>query len=181
MSAVHFTANNTFCVLDGHPSLSLIDLDNHKDHAKGNDNKEKKLERTDRPNLQVFNDCGNGFRKTRHNTTEDNKRNTITDAVFGDLLADPHQKACACCQNYDNESEIKPAVIHQCMIDTQCVSHAESLHDSKENREVSCDFLDLLIPFLPVFPPFFQCGNNGSQKLHNNGRIDVRGNTHGKK
>ena len=82
---------------------------------------------------------------------------------------------------YDNESEIKPAVIHQCMIDTQCVSHAESLHDSKENREVSCDFLNLLIPFLPVFPPFFQCGNNGSQKLHNNGRVDVWGNTHGKK
>ena len=181
MSAVHFTADNTFCVLDGHSSLSFINFDDHKDHTEGNDNKEQKLERTDCPNLQVFNDCGNGFRETGHDTTEDNKGNTITDAVFGNLLTDPHQKARACCQNHDNESEIEPAVIHQRMIDTQCVSHAEGLYDSEENREVSCNFLDFLIPFLPVFPPFFQCGNNRSQKLHNNGRVNIRSNTHGKK
>ena len=100
--------------------------------------------------------------------------------MFRNFFADPHKEAGASGEDDDNEYKIQPAVIDKGIVDAQGIGHAECLYSCEEDREVPGDLLDLLEAFLSVLSPFFECRNDGRQELHNDGRVDVRGDTHSK-
>lgn len=180
MSAIHSASNDTLCILDRNSALPFIDFDDHEDHDKSNDEEQKQLEWRNGADLQVIDHGGDSLREAGYDTAEDDEGNTITDSVFRNFFADPHEKAGASREDDDDEYKIQPAVIDKGIVDAQGIGHAECLYSCEENREISGDFLDFLEAFLSVFSPFFECRNDGGEELHNDGRVDVRGDTHGK-
>lgn len=119
--------------------------------------------------FEVVHHGGNSLREAGYDAAEDDKGNTIADTMFRNLIADPHKKAGACCEDNDNKKEIQPAVINKGIVDTQGIGHTECLHSCQENCEISCDFLNSLVSFGTVFSPFFQGGDDSGQELHNDG------------
>lgn len=180
VSAIHSASNDTLCILDRNSALPFIDFDDHQDHDESNDKEQKQLERRNGTDLQVIDHRGDSLREAGYDATEDDEGNTITDPVFRNFFADPHEETGASGEDDDNEYKIQPAVIDKSIVDAQGIGHAECLYSGEEDREVSCDLLNLLEAFLSVLSPFFECRNDGRQELHNDGRVDVRGDTHGK-
>ena len=161
VSAIHSASNDTLCILDRNSALSFIDFDDHQDHDESNDKEQKQLERRNGTDLQVIDHRGDSLREAGYDTTEDDEGNTITDPVFRNFFADPHEEAGASGEDDDNEYKIQPAVIDKSIVDAQGIGHAECLYSCEEDRKVSGDLLDLLEAFLSVLSPFFECRNDG--------------------
>src|SRR4051812_34220271 len=96
------------------------------------------------------------MRQAGDNADEDDQRNTVSDPLFSDLLAGPHQKDGSgsedqgCAQNEPEPMSFRhhsrDPVAEISGLETDSDRH--SLRESEQNRTIPCKVVDLLTPFL---------------------------------
>ena len=156
MTAIHLAADNTFGVLDRYAALPLRHFDDDNDHQKCNNGKEKGLENIDCTSLYVLVNRHNAIREPGNDTGKDDKRNPIANTTGCNLIAKPHEEARASSQDDGNHENHGPAVIHQCVVDLEGITHGKSLDETEDNRAPACYFLDFITAILIVLGPLLK-------------------------
>ena len=121
LSAVHFSADHTLCILHRNFPNSLRNGDDCRDYQKQeshhqDENRWVNLALTGpRPCWhKCFPRLRQRRRQARHDPDRNYQGNTIADPPFGDLIAQPHQKKCASGKRNDRYNPEGPTlIIHQ--------------------------------------------------------------------
>ena len=123
--------------------------------------------------------------QARQNADGDDQRNTVADAAFGNLFAEPHQQHRARGEDERRLNAVEPDVRGRIEHQVATVpagkkfsrifpadGHHQSLPEAKQDRQVTAILNDL--GAATFFAGEFAEGrNDGGQKLDNDGRADV--------
>ena len=192
LAAVHLSADYTLCVLDGDPSFAVLhEGDDPYNSEEENDpeNDEYEFCRIRRVSLTgaqsvlpVLTDDVNGAGESCDDTRKQEYRDTVADTEFVDLLAEPHhQRGARGEYQHDNDSgedDFKAAVVAGDAHVLQIEEVSGTLDKTERDRYVTGDCADLLSAGLAFFGKSFQSGDSYAEKLHDNGAVDVGGDTH---
>ena len=129
------------------------------------------------------------MRHTRHNTGEQQDRNTVADTVLVDLLAHPHHQRRTGGEgeddNHSREGLLPTTVEHgdggsliRAVVQIEVVSG--TLNQAQHNGDVTGNGGNLLAALFALFGQALQRRQGHSQQLQNNGAVDVGCNAHGK-
>ena len=92
MTTVHFTANNTFCILNRDFANTLRDRYNKDNHRQSYHREQNHVQNVNRAGLQILENNMHSIRKPGNDTSKDDQRDTVTDTFRRNLFTDPHQK-----------------------------------------------------------------------------------------
>ena len=188
LTAVHLATDDTLCILHRDLADRLVDIHDKRDER--NDNRDGDNEdhiRPDAAGVRLNRDDAflDEIRNTGHDGSEDQHGNAVADSLFGDALAEPHQECgtCRCADRDDRETQNEQSV---CFGDdvfaagqNAVVGHdnTDRLNNRKTDARITRDALDLFTTVLLLAHPLESRNRNGEQ-LQDNGRRDVRRNTH---
>ena len=123
-------------------------------------------------------------RNSSNDVRKEDHRDTVTDSALVDSFSKPHNERCACSVAYDNYNCIEPSKVAViCIVSKEgldtcgriTVSEKEVItnrsNDSESNSYESGDKIHLLLVGLTKLS---KRGKYDSEKLNNNGCIDVR-------
>ena len=192
LTAVHLSAFDLLGVLNGNSSFGKFHPDDKPENDNDRDNvtdycpelievETLRHERDDRIEESVARRC--------EDTYEDEKRNTVGNAVFGDPFAYPYGNERARRVESDDDDISKPYLIEEYLaqskmtfgvndIGVERYEDTDSLDYSKYQRAVSRQFGYLFLTFFALLAHSFECGDSYGQKLQNYRSVDVRADTH---
>ena len=181
LTAVHLSAFDLFCILYGNFSFRIVDRNDRRENEDRRDD-----ESDERPEHELRFPSENrddGIARRADDTREDEHGNTVGHAVIGDPFAQPHGQARARRIDDDENDIIEPNDAEQLIvfdIRLKTDQNTDRLRDGEKNRHVTRDRSDLFSALFALFGKSFKRGNTDGQKLYDNGRVDVRSDTHGK-
>ena len=189
LSAIDFTADDlltvlnrdsSFCVLNVYAEDDGCDRDQGNDHESGNtqcityrlvseltgDVESIVVERSDH------------IRDSCYDTREDDKGYTVTDTLFVDSFTEEYNKRRTSGKCQDNECCSEP--LRKVIRHGRACSVGEegSLHYSKTYCKITGDLLKLLLSLFSLFGKILQSRDSNRKELDDDGRVDVRCNTH---
>ena len=178
VAAEHFVADLSLRILDHQSSLRALDKNDHGDDHHRHQQQEDDETGRQRPGAAELQRTGQGGGKVRHNTGEDDQRNTITDAARGYLFPQPHEEHGAANQrDYGGGPKEKPGIYHGGPLRTggafQPDRNAIALERGQQHGAISGILVDLLASRLALFFHRLEIGRNRGQQLHDNRRRNI--------
>ena len=89
-------------------------------------------------------------------------------------LANPHQKCASSRKCRNNGNYIQCIILDEQALPSKTNRHSGRFEKSQSNRHVTCNRCNFLPAILTVLLHLLQLRNRNRQKLHNNGRCDIR-------
>ena len=200
LAAVHLTAHNALGVLYGNAALGIVHENNDPNHREEQDDEERGKEeilsilRRSLHRLAEINIQGvEGGGKTGDDTGKQQDRNTVSNALVVDLLAQPHHQRRAGGENHDDDDggeHLLPAFrVHGNRLDG-AVRHGHggvaqieivrcALNKAQQNGHIAGDGRNLLAALLAFLRHPLQRRNRDGQQLHDNGAVDIGAYAHG--
>ena len=180
LAAVHLAAHNALGVLDRDAALRIgHEHDEHNDRQ-ADDNHQQGGKDAGRAAAEQADHGLDQRRAAGNDTCEQDDRDTVADAVLGDVLAQPHDQRGACGEGQDDRSRCQRAVARQEALCAQQRVVREALEQAQDNRQIAGPGCDLLAAFLAaVLDHALKSGDGHGQQLQDNGRVDIRGDRHG--
>jgi len=200
LTAVLFSANSAFCVLNRNSSFSVGHISYEyegADNYENNGNPKNDLE----PNgnnfatederiirafeLEILVELAEHGRQTGYDICKKDHGNTVTDTLFVNFFTEPHNEASTCSVACDDYKHCKPFCEAFGVNDEAAGNTGHSFRTenrivtvSGNNRDtdgyVTSDFFNLLSAFFAVLGKSFKSRNCNSKKLNDNGSVDVR-------
>ena len=177
LAAVHFTADNSLCVLHGDPALGIVDVNDQDDDSESAEEHEQCDPPLQGTGGDITNARNNAGRESGNDAREEDHRDTVADTVFGDLLTQPHDQSGTGGEGQDDDDRRPDVVL--CVADKEVVvldEHVvtEALKKADTDSRITGDGGDLLSAFLAlVLAQSLQCGDSDAQQLDDDGSIDV--------
>lgn len=184
LSAVHLSALNLLCILNGDFSLRHIyGYDAREDDKNCYEEYQKSDQCVHISGEDLSELIKYGLTCRRENTYENKKGDTVSYSELGDSFADPHRESGTCAEDYYYTSIRQPFELFakQRRINTARAYRDEDrdrLDYGKSKRNVSGNLGNLFLSFFTALGKSFKRGNTYAKKLNDNGRIDVRSDTH---
>ena len=176
LTAIHLTADNLLCVLDGQSAFALVHEYNENNHAQTNDEgSDCDNDTADLAAYQVSPERAYHGRQTGYDVREKDHGYTVADAVIVHTLSQPHYQGRTCAVASDHNDCSKHTVVGQHTLISQKHVVAERGDHAQTYGYVAGDLVDHLLAILALFCQSFQCRNSDCQKLHNDGRRDIGG------
>ncbi len=187
LTAVHLSALHLLCVLHRNAALCKVDQnDECEDHDRDDDKDDGRHERAraepaldrilDRRNDQLIAGRGN-------DADEDDHGNTVSDAVFGNALAEPHRDHRAAGIDHRHINIGQPFLIPE-IGEVYCITctgkiddDADRLYDREHERQDTRIGGDLLFALFTLFGQAFEGGDADREQLHDDGCVDIRPDT----
>ena len=194
MSAVHFASYNAFCVLNGDSALCVCHKDNKPNHYNVNHKNYDDEGNLARVRLAQLNISVYVVGEARYDTREEYHRDTVSDALFVNSVAEPDDNRCARNKasyngnrrKYLRERVRSIAVFQKLGYTAVLVLDAAAKREIKRNRLNKrnsergelCDFVYLLPSLFTFLGKSLERRNGNRQKLNDNRRVDVGRNGH---
>ena len=192
LTAVHLSADDSLCILDGDPSLSVIHPNDECDHE-------------DKDDADCYGKCivgatvspitgvaaveiGDKGGYSGDDTCEKDYRDTVADALIVDLLAEPHDKCGTCGEAEDDDEGLEHGCkAGECMtrgISSQIILAAKieivsgALKNAEDDGDDSGDRSDLFASLFAFLLESLKSGDSDSEQLHDYRAVDVGGDGH---
>ena len=177
-TAVHLSADLTLGVLDGQTTLRVGDEHDERNDGKHKQDNEYQVEKifdvAVKRVLEILPAIGEHRGRAGNDTYEQDDRYAVADAVGVDLFAHPHHQIRAGRERCDDDKAGEPVGGVKKALDRKIVTVRR--YKRQRDGHIAGDALDLLLPVRAALLKPFQRGDRHSQKLHNDGRGDIRRN-----
>ena len=181
LSAVHFTADHSLGVLHRNPALGIVHINDKDDDQESSD----VHQHSDPPGKIAADDvadrAGDAGREAGDDAGKEDHGDAVSDAVFRDLFAEPHDESGAGGEredDHDGSPDIGAGDKQTVVLDKHIVGKA--LKQADADRGITGDGSDLLFAFLALILAHpFKSRDRDAEELDNNGCIDVRLNAQG--
>ena len=199
LTTVLLSANGAFCILDRDSSFCIGHISHEYErtyHDRDNRNPEDDLE-PNRDNLtlvdegtvvdvvEVLSESRECTRQAGYDVGEKDHGDTVADTLFVDSFAEPHNEASACCvaRNHNDHREPFSCALG---INEEAAGNTGNCFGTENgvvtvrcnerdcDRYVTGDFFDFLLAFFAILSELFKRRERDREKLHNDGRIDIR-------
>ena len=180
LPAIHAPAARVLGLLDGDSPLRLRNEDRSGDDEDERGDEEDDLAGRDRVSgvalrAELLDEHSDRLRHACDDASQDDQRHAIAQAVFIDLLAQPHQKdAAGGHRKQRDEDEHGPMRLLERGLHEHRLDQEHRLQDRQRHGGVARPFLNLLAPRLTFLLKLLQPRQHGGEKLENNRRGDVR-------
>ena len=198
LTAVHLTAHNLLSILDGNAALGIAHKHDEADHRQ-EQSQDQNHDHGVPDTLRGASLAGNGGLQTGipevspqevsangdagQNTGEQQHRDTVADALFVDLLAQPHhQRRTGGKAENDNDSSepaTKTGLVSGVGQGAELVTHhkvvRDTQHQAQNHGAVTSVLAQLLAAGLTLFGQALQSRNRHRQQLNNDAGVDVGG------
>ena len=182
LAAVHLTSYDPFRVGYRDPSFRIGHEHDERDHDNKYDDDQRYDEvvfRFIRAELPPGRQRNKRIGATGKDTGEKDDRDTVSDALFSDLIAHPHdQHGTGYEAGHDDDAAEHAGETGVVVQDTLLIAENEVVHDAHRKRKaesrITGDFLDLLLTVVALLGESFERRDGDGQKLNDNGSVNIR-------
>ena len=154
----------------------IHERDQHDHHQRHQQHRQERQPRSEAGRLEgIADQGGEAGKEVGDDTGEDQQRDAVAKALLGNALADPHGQGGTAGHAHAHQHRVKPAALDVAKAGYQ----ADGLHHGEAHGNIAGDLGDFLLALGAALLQALQSGDGDGQKLHDNGGVDVGGDTHG--
>src|SRR5690625_4311558 len=144
----------TLGVINGNASLTTLYPHNTPNHCQRHNPDDHQKQNVQITLSGTFKRLANSTGQACYDPREDQQRDTIADALFRDLLTEPHHEYGAGYQRgYGHKEKGKSRVVRKAR---KADRHRQRLHECQRNRTVTRVLINLTTPGITLFLKLFQ-------------------------
>ena len=188
LAAHHLSSLHFLGILHRNLSRCIIQNQNKYNNCQYNSSDNQRCQGTSGYGLPLYKSFIQSCKITGHGRNDihcQHNGNSISHTLFGYALAQPHKHGRTGSQAHNHYKRRRDFFEHRGIgcggeyrnqsLTAKSYGHGNSFKDGKPYGQIAGNFSDLFPPIFPVLMHFFQLRDCNSQKLHNNGRRNVRG------
>ena len=181
LSAEALSSDDLLGILYADPSFAVIQIYDECDdrHNKGDDNDASKYCHTNAACAfdELLEQIGEVRRHCGDDVDQEDDGDTVSDSLFRDLLADPHDCYSACCE-YKGITDDRPYILStgdgsEDSLVAEAYYHDRTFDQGQGHRQITGDLCDLLSSVFSFFLKLFQFRDRDRKKLDDDGRSNV--------
>ena len=180
LAAVHLTTNHTLCILNRDTAFGVRHIHDEHDQCQADDDHQHCSQCTGAAVLDQVEQAIRQRGTAGDNARKQDDRDTIANAVLGDVFAQPHDQRRTSGEGHDDNDSSPDASVVQQIIAAEHHVVREALDQTEDNRQITGPGCNLLSAFLTaILYHALERRDRNCQQLQDDRCVNIRGNRHG--